>query len=95
MAKFVSDRTRLVCSFCGKDKKQASKLIAGPDVYICNECVDLCNEIIVEEAGEVPARRRPGDEEIEAATRAVHEAVSRLRSLALRRQYPPEQPPTG
>jgi hypothetical protein len=37
---------RLRCSFCGKDKDSVTKLIAGPGVYICNECVDLCNEII-------------------------------------------------
>jgi hypothetical protein len=36
----------LRCSFCGKDKDSVTKLIAGPGVYICNECVDLCNEII-------------------------------------------------
>jgi len=39
----------LKCSFCGKSQKQVKKLIAGPGVYICNECIDLCNEIIEEE----------------------------------------------
>jgi len=39
----------LKCSFCGKTQKQVKKLIAGPGVYICDECIDLCNEIIVEE----------------------------------------------
>ncbi|MEA2015551.1 MAG: ATP-dependent Clp protease ATP-binding subunit ClpX [Actinomycetota bacterium] len=42
----------LKCSFCGKSQKQVKKLIAGPGVYICNECVDLCNEIINEELKE-------------------------------------------
>lgn len=42
----------LKCSFCGKSQKQVIKLIAGPGVYICNECIDLCNEIIEEELGE-------------------------------------------
>jgi hypothetical protein len=42
------------CSFCGKPKNEVSKLIAGPGVYICNECVGLCNEIIAEE--QMPAR---------------------------------------
>ncbi len=39
----------LACSFCGKNQKQARKLIAGPGVYICDECIDLCNEILAEE----------------------------------------------
>jgi ATP-dependent Clp protease ATP-binding subunit ClpX len=42
----------LKCSFCGKSQKQVKKLIAGPGVYICNECIDLCNEIIDEELKE-------------------------------------------
>ena len=42
------------CSFCGKSQKQVDKLIAGPGVYICNECIDLCNEIIEEERAEGP-----------------------------------------
>jgi ATP-dependent Clp protease ATP-binding subunit ClpX len=42
----------LKCSFCGKTQKQVKKLIAGPGVYICDECIDLCNEIIVEELTE-------------------------------------------
>ena len=43
------DENRLKCSFCGKSQDQVKKLIAGPDVYICDECVDLCNEILDEE----------------------------------------------
>lgn len=43
------DDTRLKCSFCGKTQDQVKKLIAGPGVYICDECVDLCNEILDEE----------------------------------------------
>ena len=39
----------LKCSFCGKSQNQVKKLIAGPGVYVCNECIDLCNEIIDEE----------------------------------------------
>jgi len=42
----------LKCSFCGKSQKQVKKLIAGPGVYICDECIDLCNEIIEEEFSE-------------------------------------------
>lgn len=43
------DDSRLKCSFCGKSQDQVKKLIAGPDVYICDECVELCNEILDEE----------------------------------------------
>ena len=39
----------LKCSFCGKTQKQVKKLIAGPGVYICDECIDLCNDIIFED----------------------------------------------
>ena len=42
----------LKCSFCGKSQKQVRKLIAGPGVYICDECIDLCNEIVEEELAE-------------------------------------------
>jgi ATP-dependent Clp protease ATP-binding subunit ClpX len=42
----------LKCSFCGKTQKQVKKLIAGPGVYICDECIDLCNEIIIDELNE-------------------------------------------
>ena len=49
MAKFGEGGELLKCSFCGKSQKQVKKLIAGPGVYICDECIDLCNEIIDEE----------------------------------------------
>ena len=52
MAKFGETSETLKCSFCGKSQKQVKKLIAGPAVYICDECIDLCNEIIEEEVGE-------------------------------------------
>ena len=45
-------RPGLRCSFCGKSQEEVRKLIAGPDVYICDECIALCNEILVEEEGE-------------------------------------------
>lgn len=51
MAKY-SENESLKCSFCGKSQRQVKKLIAGPGVYICDECIDLCNEIIEEELGE-------------------------------------------
>ena len=49
MAKFSEGGDLLKCSFCGKSQRQVKKLIAGPGVYICDECIDLCNEIIEEE----------------------------------------------
>ena len=44
-----NDKNALNCSFCGKGQKEVKKLIAGPNVYICDECIELCNEIISEE----------------------------------------------
>ena len=49
MAKFGDGGDLVKCSFCGKSQRQVKKLIAGPGVYICDECIDLCNEIIDEE----------------------------------------------
>ena len=51
MAKFDA---HLKCSFCGKSQEQVRKLIAGPGVYICDECIDLCNEILDDELLENP-----------------------------------------
>ncbi|HOA58894.1 MAG TPA: ATP-dependent Clp protease ATP-binding subunit ClpX [Dermatophilaceae bacterium] len=52
MARVGDGSDLLKCSFCGKSQKQVKKLIAGPGVYICDECIDLCNEIIEEELAE-------------------------------------------
>jgi len=52
VAKFGDGGELLKCSFCGKSQKQVKRLIAGPGVYICDECIDLCNEIIEEELTE-------------------------------------------
>ena len=52
MAKFGEGGDLVKCSFCGKTQKQVKKLIAGPGVYICDECIDLCNDIIAEELAE-------------------------------------------
>ncbi len=49
MAGTTDGNDQLLCSFCGKSQRQVKKLIAGPGVYICDECIDLCNEIIDEE----------------------------------------------
>jgi len=54
MAKSADSNQQLLCSFCGKSQRQVKKLIAGPGVYICDECIHLCNEIIDEELAELP-----------------------------------------
>ena len=46
------EKRQLKCSFCGKNQEQVRRLIAGPDVYICDECIELCSEIIEEEFDE-------------------------------------------
>ncbi len=60
MFKLNDEKGRLKCSFCGKTQEQVKKLVAGPGVYICDECIELCNEIIEEELSE--------DAELETST---------------------------
>ena len=67
MAKFGEGGELLKCSFCGKSQKQVRKLIAGPGVYICDECIDLCNEII--------------DDDVPAAEGAPFESVPKPREI--------------
>src|SRR5437588_839752 len=57
MAKFGESSDLVKCSFCGKSQKQVKKLIAGPGVYICDECIDLCNDILEEEFAETSEMR--------------------------------------
>ena len=67
MARMGESSDLLKCSFCGKSQKQVKKLIAGPGVYICDECIDLCNEIIEEElteTGELALEELPKPVEI-------------------------------
>ena len=71
MSKKNDDRSRdtLYCSFCGKSQDEVRKLIAGPSVYICDECVELCNDILREElqdTGESAHRKLPTPHEIRA-----------------------------
>lgn len=69
MAKFGDSAELVKCSFCGKSQKQVKKLIAGPGVYVCDECIDLCNEIIEEEfttTAEVGVEQLPTPREIRA-----------------------------
>jgi ATP-dependent Clp protease ATP-binding subunit ClpX len=53
------DNANLSCSFCGKSQKEVKKLIAGPTVYICDECIELCNDIIAEEYGQEETGQEP------------------------------------
>jgi len=65
--KFNDEKGNLKCSFCGKPQEQVRKLVAGPGVYICDECIDLCSEIVVEELGteeEVELKDIPKPKEI-------------------------------
>ena len=52
----------LYCSFCGKSQHEVKKLIAGPSVYICNECVDLCDDIIKEEIADLDSILQSDDD---------------------------------
>lgn len=66
--KFNDEKGNLKCSFCGKPQEQVRKLVAGPGVYICDECIDLCSEIVEEELGteeEVEYREVPKPKEIQ------------------------------
>ncbi len=78
MAKFEA---HLKCSFCGKSQEQVRKLIAGPGVYICDECIDLCNEILDEELLENPGKTKPGNDPKIASSSSVSKPVPTLSSI--------------
>ena len=94
MARPTDSNEQLLCSFCGKSQRQVKKLIAGPGVYICDECIDLCNEIIDEELTAPPTfelENLPKPREIfdvlqeyvvgqDAAVEAVSNALRRSRA---------------
>lgn len=54
------DQPELRCSFCNKEQRFVRKLIAGPNVYICDECVAICVDLVAEDRGESPQRAAPG-----------------------------------
>ncbi len=93
MAKFGETSELLKCSFCGKSQKQVKKLIAGPGVYICDECIDLCNEIIDEELSqpsELGFEELPKPEEINAFLDDYiigQEQAKRILSVAVYNHY--------
>ncbi|MCL1816033.1 MAG: ATP-dependent Clp protease ATP-binding subunit ClpX [Clostridiales bacterium] len=59
MSKTLEEKAIPRCSFCGKNQNQVQKLIAGPGAYICNECIELCNEIITEDNADALAEEQP------------------------------------
>jgi hypothetical protein len=71
--------TTLYCSFCCKDKDSVGKLIAGPGVYICNECVGLCDLILAEQpAGEFGAWREHSDDQLLASLARIQAVVAQV-----------------
>ena len=79
MAKFDA---HLKCSFCGKSQDQVRKLIAGPGVYICDECIDLCNEILDEELVDGQGNPRHNHEPSRKATPAARKSSKPAPTLA-------------
>ena len=93
MARNAESVDLLKCSFCGKSQKQVKKLIAGPGVYICDECIELCNEIVDEELGEsgagVPLELPKPQEIFDFLNQYVigQEAAKRAMSVAVYNHY--------
>ena len=88
------DNANLSCSFCGKSQKEVKKLIAGPTVYICDECIELCNDIIAEEygqeeSGQAPQRVLKPKELKEALDEYVigQDAAKKVLSVAVHNHY--------
>src|SRR5436305_284041 len=76
MARPTDSNEQLLCSFCGKSQRQVKKLIAGPGVYICDECIDLCNEIIDEELTAPPSTRDVSGEGVQPALLKILEGTT-------------------
>ncbi|HEY6781337.1 MAG TPA: ClpX C4-type zinc finger protein, partial [Thermoleophilaceae bacterium] len=93
MARPTDSNEQLLCSFCGKSQRQVKKLIAGPGVYICDECIDLCNEIIDEELTGSPSfdlENLPKPKEINSVLQEYvvgQEAAKRALSVAVYNHY--------
>ncbi len=83
MSDFDKNDPECNCSFCGKNQDEVGKLIAGPDVYICDECIDLCNEIVREEDGSIVG----GDEVARQATLKPKEINEHLNEYVIGQDY--------
>jgi ATP-dependent Clp protease ATP-binding subunit ClpX len=88
------DNANLSCSFCGKSQKEVKKLIAGPTVYICDECIELCNDIIAEEYGQDETGQTPAQilkpKEIKGALDEYvigQDAAKKVLSVAVHNHY--------
>jgi ATP-dependent Clp protease ATP-binding subunit ClpX len=88
------DDANLSCSFCGKSQREVKKLIAGPTVYICDECIELCNDIIAEEYGQeepaAPVSRVPKPHEIKESLDEYvigQESAKKVLSVAVHNHY--------
>jgi ATP-dependent Clp protease ATP-binding subunit ClpX len=94
MAKFGEGQEIVKCSFCGMSQKQVRKLIAGPGVYICDKCIELCNDIISEELGDrqevTPQERLPKPKEIMEFLNSYvigQESAKKILSVAVYNHY--------
>ena len=92
MAKKDNDSDNLFCSFCGKNQKEVTKLIAGPAVYICDECIQLCSEIIEEEtekeAGELDNLMLPKEIKVKLDEYVIEqELAKKILSVAVYNHY--------
>jgi len=94
LARPTDSNEQLLCSFCGKSQRQVKKLIAGPGVYICDECIDLCNEIIDEEltppTSQVELENLPKPQEIHDVLQEYvvgQDAAKRALSVAVYNHY--------
>ena len=93
LARPTDSNEQLLCSFCGKSQRQVKKLIAGPGVYICDECIDLCNEIIDEEltaAAAIELENLPKPQEIHEVLQEYvvgQDAAKRALSVAVYNHY--------
>ncbi|MDG4476383.1 ATP-dependent Clp protease ATP-binding subunit ClpX [Thiovibrio frasassiensis] len=81
MAKDHNGEVEVTCSFCGKSQEEVKKLIAGPTVYICNECIDLCNEIVSED------RQQALESQLEASTLKPYDIKAHLDEYVIGQEH--------
>lgn len=79
------DLSKLYCSFCGKSQQEVKKLIAGPTVFICNECIKLCNDIIESEGMAIITSGKAPEVENKKLKKLLGEALQMLNTLTTTR----------